>query len=253
MPEPLLGPVFRGASKRGRMTKSELSMRAARADDGPVLNADALGRMNVDMESWSSQLHPSNFANAAAQYRDVMSLGAVSKILIVGPGQGLDCAIFRWRGFEVVTFDVDDRLSPDVIGSVHDLSMFEDKSFDVVIASHVLEHLPPDKLDAALDELARVAHHALLYLPIAGRIASTRIIPGLRGWDWVLALRFFNPFLKPDPVRPLFCGGQHFWEVGRPGFRKRQVARRLARKFRIRRAYPNPDWLVSMNYVLTAR
>jgi predicted SAM-dependent methyltransferase len=227
--------------------KPSLPLRAAAFD------SEMLGKMNVDMESWSKQLHFSNFANAFAQYDDVTSLGAVSRILIIGPGQGLDCAIFRWRDYEVVTFDVDDRLSPDVMGSVHDLSMFADKSFDVVIASHVLEHVPPSYLDTAIAELSRVAHHALIYLPLAGRTASLRLVPGLRGWDWTLAVRLFNPFRKPDPNHPVFCQGQHFWEIGRPGYSRRQIAQRLLRKFQIRKVYRNPDWLVSLNYVLSAR
>jgi SAM-dependent methyltransferase len=210
-------------------------------------------RMPVDMDEWAGQLHISNFANAHAQFRDVASLGKVSRILIIGPGQGLDCAIFKWRGYEVTTLDIDDRLSPDVIGSAHDLSMFADKSFDVVIASHVLEHLPPAYLDGALAELARVAHHALIYLPIAGRIVRWRFMPGFRGWDWTVAVHLPNIFRRPDPNRPLFCGGQHYWEVGRPGYSRRKVAARIGRYFEIRAVYRNPDWLPSINFVLTAR
>lgn len=210
-------------------------------------------KMPVDMEQWASELHASNFANAYAQYRDVASLGEVSSILIIGPGQGLDCAVFKWRGYQVTTFDIDDRLSPDVIGSAHDLSMFEDKAFDVVIASHVLEHLPPAYLDDALKELARIAPHALIYLPLAGRIVRWRIMPGFRGWDWTVAFHLRSPFPRPDPNRPLFCEGQHYWEVGRPGYSRREVEERLRRHFHIRSAYRNPDWLPSMNFVLSAR
>jgi hypothetical protein len=221
----------------------------------PVSTADPLpAEMPVDMADWSASLHASNFANAYAQYRDIVQLGDVRRILVIGPGQGLDTAVFRWRGFEVETFDIDDRLSPDHIGSAHDLSIFSDKAFDVVIASHVLEHLPPAYLDPAIAEMARVAHHALIYLPLAGsRISGVRLIPGVRGWDWTMALRFFNPFEKPDPRSPRFCAGQHYWEVGRPGFRKSDVVKRLGRCFTVRKVYRNPDWLGSINFVLSAR
>ena len=209
--------------------------------------------MPVDMEQWAKQLHLSNFVNAFAQYRDVAQLGPVSRILIIGPGQGLDGAVFKWRGYDVTTFDIDDRLSPDVIGSVHDLAMFRDKEFDVVTASHVLEHLPPAYLDNTIAELARVAHHALVYLPVGGRIILFRVKPGIRGWDWTLAMLLPNPFVRPDPNHPRFCEGQHYWEIGSPGYSRRQVARRLERHFVIRSAYWNPDWLTSYNFVLSAR
>lgn len=217
--------------------------------DGPLP-----AEMPVDMAQWSTALHASNFANAYAQFRDVAELGDVRRILVIGPGQGLDTAVFRWRGYDVETFDIDDRLSPDHIGSAHDLSMFSDKAFDVVIASHVLEHLPPAFLDRAIAEIARVAHHALVYLPLAGsRESSVRLAPGLRGWDWTIALRFFNRFAKPDPLQPRFCGGQHFWEIGRPGYSKADVVTRFTPYFTVRKAYRNPDWLSSFNFVLSAR
>ena len=211
------------------------------------------GPMPVDMEQWATQLHLSNFVNAFAQYRDITQLGAVSRILIIGPGQGLDGAIFKWRGYDVTTLDIDDRLNPDVIGSAHDLSMFRDKEFDVVTASHVLEHLPPAYLDAAIAELARVALHALVYLPIGGRIFRLRMMPGFRGWDWNFPLYIPNPFVRPDPNRPRFCEGQHYWEIGRPGYSRRKVTERLSRHFIVRSAYWNPDWLPSYNFVLSAR
>ncbi len=209
--------------------------------------------MPVDMHEWSSQLYISNFANTFAQYRDVTTLGAVKRILVIGPGQGLDTAVFRWRGYDVVTLDIDDRLKPDVIGSAHDLSQFPDKSFDVVIASHVVEHIPPSYLETVIDELARVAHHALVYLPVPGRIVRLRLLPGFGGKDWSWSVNFFNLFDRPDPQRPKYCGGQHYWEVGRPGYSRKDLARRFERRFDIRSAYQNPDWLPSYNFVLTAR
>lgn len=224
--------------------KSPNSARAAAAVPSP---------MQVDIDHWARQLDVSNFANAFAQYRDFAELGAVQRILVIGPGQGLDTAIFRWRGYEVVTLDIDDRLKPDVIGSAHDLSRFGDKSFDVVIASHVLEHIPPAFLDRVIDELARVAHHALIYLPLPGRIMRLRLAPGFGGHDWSFTFNLFNPFDRPDPETARFCAGQHYWELGRPGFRKREVEARFARRFSMRRAYRNPDWPVSFNYVLSAR
>ncbi|MDQ8757222.1 class I SAM-dependent methyltransferase [Sphingosinicella sp. LHD-64] len=209
--------------------------------------------MSLDIAQWSQQLHISNFANAYAEFRDVASLGNVSRILVIGPGQGLDCAVFRWRGYQVTTLDIDDRLNPDFIGSAHDLSMFEDKSFDVVIASHVLEHLPPAYLDRAIAELARVAHHALVYLPVGGRIMRFRVMPGLLGWDWTIAMHLCNPFYRPDPGKPRFCEGEHYWEIGRPGYSRRKVAARFEPHFRIRSMYWNPDWIMSFNFVLSAR
>jgi hypothetical protein len=210
--------------------------------------------MPLDREAWKRELHLSNFVNAHAQYRDVRRCGEdVRRILVIGPGQGLDTLIFKWRGYEVTTFDIDETFAPDVLGSVHDLHMFGDAAFDVVIASHVLEHLAVSYLDRALAELARVGRFALVYLPVAGRHAQLRLIPGVRGIDLSWIVDLFNYLARPDGVTSPYCQGQHFWEVGRPGFRVGQLRRRLARHFEILDAYRNRDWTPSFNFVLRSR
>src|SRR6266513_2364662 len=88
--------------------------------------------MPVDPADWLQQLHLSNFVNAYYQYRDLQSCGASKKLLLVGSGQGLDSVVLRWRGYEVTRLDIDEAFRPDVVGSVHDMSMFADGSFDAV-------------------------------------------------------------------------------------------------------------------------
>src|ERR1700741_3061814 len=209
--------------------------------------------MPVDRAKWRAELHRSNFVNMSAQFEDVQSLGNVRTILIVGPGQGLDTAMFRWRGYAVTTFDIDDTMEPDVIGSVHDLSMFSDAQFDVVIASHVIEHMAVPYLDRALGELARVARHALIYLPVYGRQMQLRFIPGVRNLDLSFVFDVFNFMDKPDGLTPRYSAGQHFWGLGMPVFRRRDVLRRLAQSFEVIRHYRNADWTVSHNFVLRSR
>ena len=209
--------------------------------------------MPVDRAAWKRELHLSNFTNSYYQYRDVQRCGDGRRLLIVGPGQGLDTHIFKWRGYDVTTFDIDDTFGPDILGSVHDMHMFADGQFDVVIASHVLEHLALAYLDRALEEIARVGRCALIYLPVAGRHAQLRAVPGFRNIDLSVVIDLFNYFGKPDGRVSQYCQGQHFWEIGRRGFSVRQVRRRLARRFEILDHYRNRDWTPSYNFVLRSR
>jgi SAM-dependent methyltransferase len=210
--------------------------------------------MPVDREAWRKEINLSNFVNSYYQYRDVVSCGPdVRRILVIGPGQGLDTAIFKWVGYDVTTFDIDETFKPDYVGSVHSMTMFGDRSFDVVIASHVIEHLAVPYLDTAIDELARVGKHSIIYLPVTGRHMQLRLIPAVKGIDLSLHFDLHNWFHKPDGVTARYCGGQHFWEIGMRGFRVKDVERRLSRRFEILNSYRNHDWSMSHNFVLRAR
>lgn len=209
--------------------------------------------MPIDRETWAGELHLSNFVNTYYQYRDLHLCGDVKKLLIIGPGQGLDTQVLKEREYEVTTFDIDKTFNPDVIGSVHDLSMFNDGSFDVVIASHVLEHLAVPYLDRCLSELARVGKYCLIYLPVTGRHFQLRLKMDLKGIDLSYIFDLFNFFHRPDGVTPRYCQGQHYWEIGMRGFRVGDISRRLSKYFKVLSTYRNKDWNSSFNFVLKSR
>lgn len=209
--------------------------------------------MPLDRAEWAKQLNLCNFVNAYYQYRDLQSLEGCRKVLLVGPGQGLDTEILRWRGYEVTTFDIDETFRPDLIGSIHDLGRFADGEFDAVIASHVLEHLPVSYLSQALKEIARVGRYALVYLPVHGRHMQLRVIPGFKGIDASFVFDLFNYFEKPDGIAPRYMAGQHYWEIGMRGWRVWDVEKRFSEYFDIRNSYRNKDWLPSYNFVLKSK
>jgi SAM-dependent methyltransferase len=209
--------------------------------------------MQLDRVEWASQLNLSNFVNSYYQYRDLQTIEAGKKILVIGPGQGLDTEILKWRGYEVKTFDIDETFNPDYIGSVHDLGIFKDQQFDAVIASHVLEHLPVAYLDQALREISRVGQFALIYLPVHGHHMQLRIIPGFKGIDLSLIINLFNYFKKPDGITPRYMGDQHYWEVGMRGWRVADLQRRFAQFFHPLGNYRNRDWLPSYNFILKSK
>lgn len=209
--------------------------------------------MPMDRNQWAKQLNLSNFVNAYYQYRDLQALPNCQKLLIIGPGQGLELCVLSWRGYEIQTLDIDEVFRPDHVGSVHDLSRFSCAEFDAVVASHVLEHLALPYLDRSIEEISRVARHALIYLPVRGRHAQLRMIPGFSGYDWSFIADFHNWFRSTDGLRPQYMNGQHYWEIGMRGFRVRDMITRFSRHFEVLKTYRNKDWLPSHNFVLRSK
>ena len=237
-----------------------MSQRATAPQSGPgdtrretASTVPAPDVMPVDREAWLRELHLSNFINAFYVYRDIRSIGECRRILIVGPGQGLDTAVLRWWGYSVETFDIDPVFRPDHQGSVHDLGRFGAAQFDAIVVSHVLEHLAEPYLNQALAEIARVGKYALVYLPVAGRHAQIRIQPGFKGIDWNVIWDIFNYFDRCDGRIARFIGQQHFWEIGRRGFHVRTMSRRFNQYFDVLNHYRNRDWNPSYNFVLRSR
>lgn len=209
--------------------------------------------MPVDKQAWLSRLHISNFVNAFHQYEDVVAHTDGKRILVIGPGQGLEVAVFRSQGYDVTSYDIDAEIGADFIGSVHDMKCFAAKSFDVVIASHVLEHMSFALFDAGLREIARVGRYALIYLPYAGRHVELGLVWRQAYQEKRFVLNVPPFWRKPSLVEPRFAGGQHFWEVGVRGCSVRKIRSSIQTHFDVLAAYQNPDWLVSMNFVLASR
>ena len=209
--------------------------------------------MPIDREQWKSRLSLCNFVNSYYQYKDLVSLGSVKNILLIGPGQGLETEILRWRGYNITTFDIDETFSPDIIGSVHQMDVFDTMQFDVVIASHVLEHMAESYLCKSLSEISRVGKHALIYLPVTGRHMQLRWIAGIKSIDLSFIADIYNYFSRPDGKSPRYCGGQHYWEIGFRGFRVKDMLNKFMIHFDIISHYRNRDWLPSYNFILRSK
>jgi cyclopropane fatty-acyl-phospholipid synthase-like methyltransferase len=152
--------------------------------------------------------HPQRFASFGYQVHEALSARPGS-ILEIGIGSGIVAQTLRACGVQVTTLDLDPALRPSVAGSVTDLP-FATESFDVVLCCEVLEHLPYERAEHALGELARVTRRRLLIsvpdktrhyrfeitLPKFGRLRRWVVLPHLRP-----LVHHFN--------------GHHYWELGR--------------------------------------
>jgi len=173
--------------------------------------------------------YPDRWASYYAQLREVIEL-APQSVLEVGTGDGVFKNVIRHNtDIAYQNIDVAEDLKPDIVGSVENIPLPEG-SVDVVVAFEVLEHLPYEKFEGALTELARVARRAVvLSLPHFGP---------------PLTFSFKIPFLPdirfawkiPYPRKHVF-NGQHYWEIGKRGYSVSKIRAALSRHFVIEKEF----------------
>ena len=63
---------------------------------------------------------------------------------------------FNSPDWEEIRFDIDEKVNPDIIGTMTDMSSVEPGSVDAIYSSHNIEHLYPHEVGIALQEFHRV-------------------------------------------------------------------------------------------------
>ncbi|MFW6104956.1 MAG: class I SAM-dependent methyltransferase [Chloroflexota bacterium] len=145
------------------------------------------------------------------QTNEIINLRA-KDVLEIGVGNAFVSKYLKERGLHVITLDIDQRLNPDVAGSVLDMP-FMDRSFDVIACYELLEHLPYNYFYNALCEIFRGSKcYAVLSIPDASRVYRLYIqIPKVGILRQLVPLpRFKKPVHKFD--------GEHYWEIGKAGY-----------------------------------
>lgn len=63
---------------------------------------------------------------------------------------------FNNSGWQELRLDIDASVSPDIVGTMTDMSAVTDASVDAIFSSHNIEHLYPHEVPVALKEFLRV-------------------------------------------------------------------------------------------------
>jgi len=155
-----------------------------------------------------------------------------SSILEIGIGAGVVAYCLRKMGFKITTMDIDERLGPDVVGSVLTVP-HSDNAFDLVAAFQVLEHIPYEDFPKALREIHRVTRrYAVLSLPDCIRVYRFGVqIPKVGDFKILIPLpRLRAPIHRFD--------GEHYWEIGKAGYPLRRVLEDIERSgFQVIKCY----------------
>jgi len=157
------------------------------------------------------------------QITEMLSLNS-KEILEIGKGNGFISNYLNGRGKKIFTFDIDNGLNPDVVGTVTEIP-FCSETFDVVACYEVLEHLPYENFRDALKELYRVSKsYVILSLPDrSGRAYKFHVqIPKLGELKRLITI----PRLKPIEWK---FDGEHYWEIGVSGYCIKKIISQIER------------------------
>jgi len=156
----------------------------------------------VTKQRWASMWH---------QVDEVLTFEPET-VLEVGPGPGFFQVLMNQIGTRVETLDIDPELRPNYVASASDMP-FADRSFDVVCAFQMLEHVPYEESLNVFREMVRVADKGVVIsLPDAYvRWPISFCIP------FVGNINFSVPGPRLRKAEHVF-DGQHCWEINKAGY-----------------------------------
>lgn len=144
-------------------------------------------------------------------------------VLEIGIGNKLVSNYLKSVGTNVITCDFDKSLVPDVVANVLKLP-FKNSSFDIVLCSEVLEHLPFKYFLKALKQINRVTKNiAVITLP---HFSITTLYLGFKIIPYVPKI---NLSLKIDlPIKHKF-EGEHYWEIGKKNYSLSKIKEKIVK------------------------
>ena len=156
------------------------------------------------------------------QIKEIVDLKP-ENVLEIGIGNGFVSQYLKNRNINIVTLDIDERLKPDISGSILDIP-FADESFDTIAAYEVLEHLPYDNVKKALSEIYRVSQkHAIISLPDC--TLTYRLCMSIPKIGMINKLIHLPRFRVPQHV----FDGEHYWEIGKAGYPLNRIIKNIQR------------------------
>jgi ubiquinone/menaquinone biosynthesis C-methylase UbiE len=171
--------------------------------------------------------------------KETLDLSAYESILDVGCGTGALCAVLHEQGFQVTGIDPAEKMlniarrkaaakktdKPAdkpiqfVAGNVLEKLPFEDKSFDVAIASYVAHGMGGKERKAMYEEMSRVARHkVILYDYNQKQSILTSVVEWLEGGDYPFFIKNAEAELQEtfSRVEIIQVTRQANWYIGTP-------------------------------------
>lgn len=166
-----------------------------------------VNKEHYDFERYSNT---SRWASYFYQLREVLAFKPES-ILEIGVGDRVFGSFIKNNTkINYKSLDIAEDLKPDIVASITETKL-PDNSFDICCAFEVLEHIPYEKFEIAINELLRVSKkYVIISMPHFGPALQLFLkIPLLP--KIILSTKI--PFFKEHKFN-----GEHYWEIGKKNY-----------------------------------
>jgi predicted SAM-dependent methyltransferase len=194
----------------------------------------------VDAKTYVSKKYitPARWTSYSVVIKEILKMEPQT-ILEIGPGNKIVFKILSSMGFTVNTMDIDERIDPDYVCDITSDNIKKmEKSFDLVLAEEVLEHIRYEDALSALKNLRHITDKLIITLPHTNMGAAF----------WYIAWKI-PMFKKSDYSTKVFFrrkkhvfNGQHYWEIGKRGYSLNKVLKDMTGSgWKVDSTYINPD------------
>jgi len=202
---------------------------------GELTKYDKLNRnkaIQVDEKHYEFSSYDSlnRFISYYHQIKEILNLNP-NRVLEIGPGNKTVATILKKEDITIITIDIDEKLSPMILGDVRNLPL-NSNEFDVVTCFEVLEHLPYSDFLKALKEINRVSS-SYVVISMPDREHFIRFSFKLRYFE--LKKLFTPPFQKTEEHE---FDGQHYWEINTKGYPLERIKKDINKAgFKIKKTF----------------
>lgn len=198
-------------------------------------------------------LREEKFWSYYLQLSEILKLpkSRVSRILEIGKGEGIFESLLTNFDFQFTTLDIKQEFLPDIQGNVLQLP-FADNRLDLICAFEVLQHIPHDQFQPALQEMSRCAKNYVflsLPCPISSfylQIKAQFLQRVLRKISASSNFFFTLPLSLPDKNETQLreredVHNPHYWEINRKSYPKSRILAEIETcNLKVNKAFHNP-------------
>jgi len=196
-------------------------------------------QVNIDHYKWQYFTRP-----RFIMYHGILQILSeieFKSVLELGPGPGILSYILKFLDKDVITFDFDKNLYPDVVGDIRNLP-FKKGSFDLVLACQIFEHIPYNQFLSVLRDINKISKSFFLF-SVPYNQHHFEFFLNIKIIKYLYFRGFLNKILnKIFPIYTYFGKDlktsfpkheEHFWEIGYKGYSIQKIRKDISRNFEI--------------------